>query len=895
MKCSNCGNEMVQSRAGWLCISCGHVEASATSAIADSPIATGAEAHDQLKPPDDPPADEPVKTDDDDDSAKADDATKSDDSTDPAPPPVAAAPWESADTEKSDTDKPVEEVAKPEDTEAKSDTGAPEVDLSVIDEAVAAVEHNAAGDEKPSDDDKPAASSETASDEPPAEDAAKAAEAAAEALAKVSGELAKEVPDLPSTDDEAPKHRKSRKRLTHDTDAADEKDEADEKKPEDDAKPADEKKSADEEKSEDKSDNEAPPTGRLTIEPLEEQKADLEATATDEKPAEDKPEETPKTEEPVEAVDQTSTTDPTADTESVDGYAVKDEDTDASADTDTSTGTDDAKGEDTDTVEGSSAEKVEDTADEDKPEESEEKSDEDDDASATSPVIIPSGPDAATSPEPALDEPDEADEPDPKPDNKPDAEPTSNPIADTPPETAPPAPPAPASPIGESGALAIPGTPETTATPTAPVASGAPISDKPPLQPVTHPRPFNAALTAAIVGGVVLVGAAAGAAYLYLAAPKLSLANYLQKVSGAKSSAFVATVDSTNKGFHVVVKADGKGDITNPDQPKLDVAVTGEATYHPTNGEGSDVTGSITGQATVLDQAAYFKLDNLKGLGTVLPANMAGQWYKFDLSKSDTSKCATTGKQLSSTLSNNVLNTIPVKDAAFVGFDSFDNNKALHYRGTIDNAKLKSTFDQVNKGLSAECKLEFNADDFKTVTMKYELWRGWSKDRFKLTATDSSDNSKSTVTLDTGAYNKPVKVTAPSGVKDAAEIFSGTELGASTFKDAAGETTAPVTSAATRDAQRQSDLALYVTAYKATAVRGFYPINPRPVTVSATDPTTGASYVVSKAPLSGVGQIQYIPGGVCAGPAHTPGATGSRYLALTTALESGAPYCLDVK
>jgi hypothetical protein len=101
-------------------------------------------------------------------------------------------------------------------------------------------------------------------------------------------------------------------------------------------------------------------------------------------------------------------------------------------------------------------------------------------------------------------------------------------------------------------------------------------------------------------------------------------------------------------------------------------------------------------------------------------------------------------------------------------------------------------------------------------------------------------------------------------------------------------------SSASHDSQRQAGLAAYLAAYKAGATNGFFEVNPPVVNVNATDPGTGQPYVVSKNKPTAPGQIQYWPGGVCTGTPHTPGLTGTRFLALVTLLDDGTtPYCLD--
>ena len=102
--------------------------------------------------------------------------------------------------------------------------------------------------------------------------------------------------------------------------------------------------------------------------------------------------------------------------------------------------------------------------------------------------------------------------------------------------------------------------------------------------------------------------------------------------------------------------------------------------------------------------------------------------------------------------------------------------------------------------------------------------------------------------------------------------------------------------AETRDAQRKTDLAAYVAAVKASSTNGYYPTAVPQVPVTATDPSTGAPYVVSTAAAATTGQIQYHAGGACVGPGVTPGKSSTRFVAFYTVLESSpTPYCIDVQ
>jgi hypothetical protein len=165
MKCSNCSNDMVQSRAGWLCLSCGHIELNPAGTVpaADLTISTGRESHDQMRASaaaaaaaSDAPADATA----DGASAKpAEDATPViDTSTDAAstdnavvpPPPVAAAPWETApaaDTPSLDSSASSEPAKTADATKSdeapvtKTDEAAPtSLDLEAVENVVAEVE-----------------------------------------------------------------------------------------------------------------------------------------------------------------------------------------------------------------------------------------------------------------------------------------------------------------------------------------------------------------------------------------------------------------------------------------------------------------------------------------------------------------------------------------------------------------------------------------------------------------------------------------------------------------------------------------------------------------------------------------------------------------------------------
>jgi hypothetical protein len=99
-----------------------------------------------------------------------------------------------------------------------------------------------------------------------------------------------------------------------------------------------------------------------------------------------------------------------------------------------------------------------------------------------------------------------------------------------------------------------------------------------------------------------------------------------------------------------------------------------------------------------------------------------------------------------------------------------------------------------------------------------------------------------------------------------------------------------------QNAKRIEAVAAYKIAYLATAKNGFFAVVPPAVSVTAVEPSTGQAYDIVKTVPTVLGQIQYWPGGVCSGPAKTPGTTGTKYLALQVMLEGATtPYCVEVK
>jgi hypothetical protein len=306
-----------------------------------------------------------------------------------------------------------------------------------------------------------------------------------------------------------------------------------------------------------------------------------------------------------------------------------------------------------------------------------------------------------------------------------------------------------------------------------------------------------------------------------------------------------------------------------------------------------------------LDKVLYGKVESFSstpksGIEDSIPKD----WIKFDYSKSDdpTSKCQDTSKALDGYLSNNLYEKLPVKDTKFLGLASFDGAQGAHYSGALDATKLQAVIDEANKGVEKDCQTEFKAEELKDITITYELFRGFDKDRLIVFVKYAKAKVDTTVTLDTSAYDKPVSVKAPAGAKDIKDLLGGEPLSfASARSLALGQSNSAVlgastkADAATRDEQRKAALSIYASAYKAAAVKGVYPLSAPVLTNTVSDPSTKAPYAVSNAAPTAIGQIQYQPGGVCTGRNHTPGKAGSRYLALSTLLETGSSYCLDVK
>ncbi|MDB5178669.1 MAG: LppX LprAFG lipoprotein [Patescibacteria group bacterium] len=408
--------------------------------------------------------------------------------------------------------------------------------------------------------------------------------------------------------------------------------------------------------------------------------------------------------------------------------------------------------------------------------------------------------------------------------------------------------------------------------PGVPAPATLPLNGKPPLKPVTHPRPVKPAAVAKVIVGLVAVAVIAGAGFLYLYQPKVALAAYLKRLSAAKTGAFVSTSTGQAGGYRFALQVSAKASLADPAKPK--VALTANGALNPLIGAAE--AGTLSASLTVVDGQAYIKAKNTPDK-LFSGVTSSDQWQKYDPASSGLSQCLGSGKGLSSLIANAGNAQLPVTAASFAGLDTVNGTQTLHYRGRFDRAKLQTYLNAVTKDLAPSCKI-----DASHLTAAYEVWQGLHSDRLKLTLSDTGTNTTTEVTLDSNSYNQPVNIQAPSVSQPASASPSPT----------AGATPKPA-SAAAHDTQRKADLAAYIAAYKAIAVNGFYPISPPTVSVKANDPSTAKPYVVSRVKPTALGQIEYRPGGACIGAGITPGATGSRYLAVFTTLENGQTACAD--
>jgi hypothetical protein len=453
----------------------------------------------------------------------------------------------------------------------------------------------------------------------------------------------------------------------------------------------------------------------------------------------------------------------------------------------------------------------------------------------------------------------------------------------------------PAAPVPADGQTPPPATdsvPVASATDTAP-------GGKPPLKPVTHPAPFKLG-PLHLVGALIVVVMIALLVYVFFIQPKLAVGNYFEKIATARSTSFSATIAESSTAYNGSGNVYGVTDMTTPHQAKVIVNVTGNlAARAGALATGSNaVSGPVSAELLAVGPTLYFNTSTSAVVSGALAANLSPGWYKDDLGSAGS--CVSPGSGPGSFLSYGVFSKLPVKNAAFEGISKFGSTWALTYRGSIDTASLTSAIAKANLGLSVACKIKIPAQDYKNLEISYKLWNGFSSDHLQITATNSVTGAVTDIALTTLHYNAKDTIHIPVSATNADNLFKKV-LGASTYRApvqaVSSQTPAPASAyQAAQVATRESNLAAYLNGYKAVSDNGYFPDTPPHLTVQIEDPTTGQPYVVSTSPLSGVGQIQYIPGGSCSGPGVTPGKTGTRYLALKLLPSpTSAPYCLDVQ
>ena len=386
---------------------------------------------------------------------------------------------------------------------------------------------------------------------------------------------------------------------------------------------------------------------------------------------------------------------------------------------------------------------------------------------------------------------------------------------------------------------------------------------------------------AVLIAGITIGG------YLWVFEPKIALAGYLQRLVTAHTATFAtsATV-SASDGYKVTVTSDGKYDVRDIAKPKLDVNLKAqigikEGVLMPGSAAS---TGSLSGQLKVIDQSLYIKLSQFTFLTELIPVKLSDEWYKYELANDEaTKKCTATTKSSGSLLGASMLTKIPVKNTAFKGVDTIKGAPLLHFTGTMDNAKLQAAVDEANKSLSADCKLDISADDYKNISVSYEVWRGWSSDRLRFSIVDSSAKTNADVTIDTSAYGKPITIDTPANAKDLSEIIQDAF---SSMDDVPSEpvttrTNVPADTATAqqkaRDTKRKTDitaLRLGLEAYYAE--NGKYPASLKSLTVRGED----GRAIIASLPVDPLNKSPY-------GYAYVPGAANQQYT-LSACLENAA-------
>lgn len=311
-----------------------------------------------------------------------------------------------------------------------------------------------------------------------------------------------------------------------------------------------------------------------------------------------------------------------------------------------------------------------------------------------------------------------------------------------------------------------------------PKPAGVPVSSPPPpvassVAPVIDhqepPKSKRGLPKLAIIIAVVVLLLAGAAAFAYQAVvlgPKQAPGKYMQKVAEANSAVFNGTIKFTSEDqqysqFKLTSRLNGKYDIADPKKPKIQLAI-----------DGALGDGNIKAELILLERMLYFKVDTfdlLAGLGLDLEKD----WYKYELPE-DTIKndCAEPVEKATAKLAEK----LPLKEPKLVKlFDKVDGRSANHYRGSLDLAKLPGVIEEINKELSADCKMDIGEDDVKNLTIDYDLWSSGNFDRLVLVIKDSKSKSNIEITMDTSDYNKAVDVKAPEGAKEFGDLTGSSE------------------------------------------------------------------------------------------------------------------------
>ncbi len=314
-----------------------------------------------------------------------------------------------------------------------------------------------------------------------------------------------------------------------------------------------------------------------------------------------------------------------------------------------------------------------------------------------------------------------------------------------------------------------------------------------PLQPVTQPKSRRKLLVIGIPAAIILILAAVGF-YGWWWQPHMALSSYLNRLVSAKTAAFNGStvVASSNPSSTLTIKMSGHYDVASQADPKIDISLNGSS---QTQG-GPSVLGnsSIGGEVIFTNQTAYLKITDLSLLSSLINVSIKPDWYKYPLpSDQQTNKCVSSDKKSGQLFGSTIVTNMPLTKVHRVGlFQTIDGHSTSHYSGVVDTAKLPAAITAANRNLSSACKITLSPSDYKNLNLSYDLWDGSSFDRMVLTVNDKSSNTKTTITLDTSAYNKPVNITAPSGAKDINQLINDLVSGTPTASSA-GSTDSTIT------------------------------------------------------------------------------------------------------